>query len=381
MIQKDSKGTFLLLHVDIYNSFIQPEILGLLRVHSEEYTIHAIEIKDSVKYTIITSSYSVIDYILSKSLLISRAVKIPCNYMTIKKEESIAFLKESIEKNTYKIKCVGCEKDQTTNQLIYDLDVPNKVDLTMPSSIIYAIKAKDLSIVGVLYKESRRKDLLKYSVKERKFIGNTSMDSELSFIICNASGVSEKTVLLDCCAGSGSILLSGAIQGSLVIGTDINGKQFKGRDTPHTNPRIKTQLPNTTIHSNFKMYGISDRVLTIGIHDLFDHLIFRNGTVDVILCDPPYGERETVKKRASDTKNYMEGEDRYMKPTVPFLDRIIEVGKRILKNKGKIGIFIPHTTGYTPQFKETDCVRKISQSEQYLNSLYSRTFFLLEITK
>ncbi|KAI5193027.1 tRNA (guanine10-N2)-methyltransferase [Nematocida minor] len=399
MLEEEKRQTFLLLHVDRYNSFIVPELQGLLNNTKEEYTIYATKIEGPIKYTVITTSFSTIDYILSKSMLVSRAIKI-LNFTEYGKADKKAeepssivdklsssltadvleFLKKEV-KGDYKIECICNDKIQAIEHLVTSLGMQQNVNLSNPAHSIYVVEESCFCIVGVLYKESNRKQLLKYSVKNRQFIGNTSMDNEISFIICNASGVSDKTVLLDCYAGSGSILLSGAIHGSLVVGTDINSKQFKGRDIPHTNSRIKTQLPNTSIHSNFKMYNVADKVLMIGAQNVFDGCIFRDSTVDVILCDPPYGERETVKKRATDSNKYVEGCDQYLLFSIPFLDRAIEMGKKVLKNRGRIGIFLPHATGHTPQLKEMEGVRKVSQSEQFLNALYSRTFFLLEIIK
>lgn len=396
---KELTETCLLLHIDWHSSFIVPELLGLLESTDKKYSIEKIQLDTPVKYSIITTTTAAIDYVLSKSILISRAVRILLspNIQTKgeKKEitmniveklrtslspQVVEYVKSKV-KGDYKIECLCSNKAEAIEYTIAALGIDHSINLSSPTDSIYVIEEEAGCIIGVLYKESSRKSHLKYSVKQRKFIGNTSMDNEISFIVCNAAGVSHKTVVLDCYAGSGSILLSAALHGALVMGTDINSRQFKGREVGHTNSRIKTQLPNTDIHCNFRMYGVSDRVLVIGAQDVFGGIIIKDSTVDVILCDPPYGERETVKKRDTDNSKYVTDGDDYLVCTIPFLDRVIEIGKKILRDKGRIGIFLPHKTGFAPALKEIQGIRQITQAEQYLNSVYSRTFFLFEVSK
>ncbi|KAI5163113.1 tRNA (guanine10-N2)-methyltransferase [Nematocida ausubeli] len=400
-MKEENKQTFILLHVDRYNSFIQPELKSLLDSAQGRYLIHKTSIEREIKYSIVTACPSTIEHVLQKSMLISEAITM-LNYDLLEKRNNdtnestnmniieklnrslnadvIANINSKIEGN-YKIDCICSSKPQAIEYLIKKICVNYRVDLSNPASTISIIEDDEYCMVGMLYKKSNRKELLKYSVKNRKFIGNTSMDNEISFIICNMAGVSEKTILWDCFAGSGSILLSGALCGAMVAGTDINDKQFKGREVAHTNSRIKTQLPNTNIYSNFDMYNIIDKVLMIGVHDIFNECLFKENTVDVILCDPPYGERETIKKKTTEANEYVEGNDKYLIPSVPFFGRVIEIGRSVLKNKGRIGVFMPHTTGTTPKLREIEGFTQVAQAEQYLNSLYSRTFFLLEVNK
>ncbi|OAG32674.1 tRNA (guanine10-N2)-methyltransferase [Nematocida sp. ERTm5] len=398
MVEKEGEQIFILLHVDRYNAFIIPELFSLLNATHKKYTVHKTVIDEKIKYSIVTASLSTIDYVLKKSILVSRAIVLlnysmidtasqECNEMSIEEKLNRSLTKEIFMDisnkivGRYKIDCVCSNKPLAIKYLLDNLAISYEVDLTNPASTVCIIEEKNFCMVGVLYNESNRKKFLRFSVRDRQFIGNTSMDNEISFIICNMAGVSHKTILLDCYAGSGSILLSGALAGASVIGTDINEKQFKGREVAHTNARIKTQLPNTSIYSNFDMYNIRSRVLMIGAHDIFNRSILRNNTVDVILCDPPYGERETVKKKTSEGNEYVEGSDSYLISTVPFFGQVIEIGRNILKPKGKIGVFMPHTSGYIPKLKKIEGFTQIAQAEQYLNSLYSRTFFLLELSK
>ena len=60
-----------------------------------------------------------------------------------------------------------------------------------------------------------------YSLKKRKFIGNTSMDSMLGMIMANLACVRPNTLTCDPFVGTGSLLISAAHFGSYVIGADI----------------------------------------------------------------------------------------------------------------------------------------------------------------
>ncbi|KAH9385651.1 tRNA (guanine10-N2)-methyltransferase [Nematocida major] len=398
MPQETPSETFLLLHVDRHAAFIKPELDGLLKSIGMPHTVHNTIIDQVVKYTAITASAATIDQILEKSMLVSRAIKVhrypPAGAADSKDKKCLIAdkLHSSLDASTseflrghvvgpYKVECMSTFKSQVIEQTVTTLRIPHPISVSAPEHSIYVIEESERCIVGVLYKDSLRKSHLKYSVKNRKFIGNTSMDNEMAFILCNASGVTHRSVLLDCYAGSGSIILSGALQGAFVIGTDISKKQFKGRDVAHENERIKTQLPNTNIYSNFAMYNVSDRVLFIGAHDVFDSPVLREGSVDVILCDPPYGERETVRKKGSNSNIYVSTQDEYLLSAIPFLGRTVEIGRQVLRSNGRIGIFMPHKTGCTPALKEISGFSLVGQAEQYLNSLYSRSFFLLEMSK
>ena len=70
---------------------------------------------------------------------------------------------------------------------------------------------------------SGRGDLpVKYSLKQRKFLGPTSMNAELAFIMANNALAKGGTFVLDPFVGTGSILVAAQAFGAHCLGTDID---------------------------------------------------------------------------------------------------------------------------------------------------------------
>lgn len=70
------------------------------------------------------------------------------------------------------------------------------------------------------------------SLKTRKFIGNTSMDPQLSLLMANQALVKDGDIVLDPFVGSGSLLVAAAQFGGYVFGTDIDYLMLHGRTRP-----------------------------------------------------------------------------------------------------------------------------------------------------
>lgn len=69
-------------------------------------------------------------------------------------------------------------------------------------------------------------------MKSRKFIGNTSMDAQLSLLMANQAQVKDGDLVLDPFVGSGSLLVAAAQFGGYVFGTDIDYLMLHGRTRP-----------------------------------------------------------------------------------------------------------------------------------------------------
>lgn len=77
------------------------------------------------------------------------------------------------------------------------------------------------------------RDLInKLSLKKRKFIGNTSMDAQLSLLMANQAQVKSGDLVLDPFVGTGSLLVAAAQFGGYVFGTDIDYLMLHGRTRP-----------------------------------------------------------------------------------------------------------------------------------------------------
>lgn len=66
-------------------------------------------------------------------------------------------------------------------------------------------------------------------LKQRKYLGPTSMDNELSLVMANMGLVRKGSVVLDPFVGTGSILVACANFGAFCFGTDIDTRVLRGK--------------------------------------------------------------------------------------------------------------------------------------------------------
>lgn len=111
----------------------------------------------------------------------------------------------------------------------------------------------------------------KYDLKKRIYLGPTSLDHGLAFIMTTIGQVSQGSTVLDPFVGTASILVASSHFGAHCFGTDIDMRVLKGqmhagvqvdrvgKDSPATSDGVKAKkkgqyaLPSdTTIWSNFR---------------------------------------------------------------------------------------------------------------------------------
>jgi tRNA (guanine10-N2)-methyltransferase len=128
-----------------------------------------------------------------------------------------------------------------------------------------------------------------YSLKKRVYLGPTSMDAELSFIMTNLGQVEKGNFVMDPFVGTGSILLSSAIRGAYCMGTDIDLRVLRGRSKEEN------------VCSNFAQLGLPRPELVRSDNALYSRH-YRRSTVpmyDAIVTDPPYGIRAGARQTGS----------------------------------------------------------------------------------
>ncbi|CCK67825.1 tRNA (guanine-N2-)-methyltransferase KNAG_0A01360 [Huiozyma naganishii CBS 8797] len=141
-------------------------------------------------------------------------------------------------------------------------------------------------------------DLL--DLKKRPYCGTTSFEAELSLVTANIAQVKPGTLMYDPFAGTGSFLVAGGHYGALVVGSDIDGRMIRGKGA------------NANISANFKKYGMEGRFLDVLTMD-FTHNSLRTGLpIDTIVCDPPYGIRESIKILGARDPEKFEGKEKVM---------------------------------------------------------------------
>jgi tRNA (guanine10-N2)-methyltransferase len=121
-----------------------------------------------------------------------------------------------------------------------------------------------------------------YSLKTRKYLSTTSMDSELALITANITLAAPGKLFYDPFVGTGSFPIACSHFGAISMGSDIDARMLRGKD-------------GLNIVTNFQQYGLASRYLDGFISDL-THSPLRKGTMlDGIICDPPYGVREGLR--------------------------------------------------------------------------------------
>lgn len=146
--------------------------------------------------------------------------------------------------------------------------------------------------------DSYRTKVHKFNLSERKFISNTSMDPVLATLIANIAKVDRNHLVLDPFVGSGSLLVAAADFGAYVIGSDIDYKLLMGL-SKSTRPNVKERESDENIRNNLRQYGLESQYIDILLSDASHSVIRANGLLDSIICDPPYGIRESSVKVGS----------------------------------------------------------------------------------
>jgi len=83
-----------------------------------------------------------------------------------------------------------------------------------------------------------------YDLKNRIYLGPTSTDHSLSFLMCNQGAAKEASLVLDPFVGSGSLLIPPSHYGALCFGGDLDPRVLHGLGVGRINKKSKFYLPN-----------------------------------------------------------------------------------------------------------------------------------------
>jgi len=126
-----------------------------------------------------------------------------------------------------------------------------------------------------------------YDLKHRRYIGNTTMDPELSFIQGNLTGCDSGAMALDPFCGTGGLLLAAAHQGCWVFGTEINYQVARaiGRSARAGETLLSKEQ---SIFANFTQYALESQLASIILADSSQHHLWHRrseGLFDCIITD------------------------------------------------------------------------------------------------
>ena len=145
----------------------------------------------------------------------------------------------------------------------------------------------------------------KYSLKKRPYLGPTSTDHELAFLMANQGQVRPGDFVYDPFVGTGSIATALQHFQSFTFGSDLDIRVIKGygvgRKTKNDIAGLD-KIKKFDILTNFKHYGLPQP--DFWVQDINTPMIRRHRpTFDSIVCDPPYGVRaRTQCVGVSDTR-------------------------------------------------------------------------------
>ncbi|VBB33859.1 unnamed protein product [Acanthocheilonema viteae] len=181
------------------------------------------------------------------------------------------------------------------------------VDLTSPCNTFYVIEDYGSNSLQKLHfgkligcgQGQLKND---YSLADRCYIGNTTIDPELSFLQVNIAKVDIGSLVLDPFCGTGGLLIAAAHFGAAVLGSEINYQIARavGRSS---RAGVECNTAKESVVANFQQYGTDVYFMGLVIADSSQHLLWRPGThsgtfpvFDAIITDPPYGVRERGQK-------------------------------------------------------------------------------------
>ena len=195
----------------------------------------------------------------------------------------------------FEVDCFGKSLEQNeqvdliNNFAFMTLDGPISLKKPQVTFLVAIDHPHSLYSFGIKLGESLRGQIDNFSLKKRMYLGTTSMEAELSFVMCNLARITPGQVVYDPFVGTGSILYIAAYLGAFTIGSDIDGRQLRGT----TKGKIHS---GQSLKSNLEQYGLE---MTAGLVFDFTQHPWREGEwFDAIVCDPPYGIRAGAKRIA-----------------------------------------------------------------------------------
>mmetsp|Transcript_36727 Transcript_36727/g.54877 ORF Transcript_36727/g.54877 Transcript_36727/m.54877 type:complete len:598 (-) Transcript_36727:93-1886(-) len=218
----------------------------------------------------------------------------------------------------------------------------------------------------------------KYSLKNRVYLGPTSMDSELSLIMTNLAQVKNTSFCFDPFVGTGSILLTCALRGAYCLGTDIDIRVLRGRSS------------DENIYSNFRQYDLPRPDLVRSDNAIYSrHYRGHKPLYDAIVTDPPYGIRAGARKSGSRLENPrpVEEEHRYdhIAQTKPYavsdvMSDLLDVAARTLVMGGRLCYVIPSMTDFDEQvdLPRHECLKLVHVCYQPLQMELGRRIVAME---
>lgn len=217
-----------------------------------------------------------------------------------------------------------------------------------------------------------------YDLRRRRYLGPTSMDTEMAFLMCNMCKVRRCSLVLDPFVGTGSILIPAAHLGAMTLGADIDIRVIKLGKKDKAGRHVN-------VWTNFRDYGLPPPLglLRCDLHTA----PFRTGleeVLDAIVCDPPYGVRAGGRKSVAKDRLITKPES-YIPSTDPYtlaecLHDLLDAAARLLRPGGRLAYFMPSAPGFyfEEEVPRHPALGMVANCEQMLTTRYSRRLIVME---
>ncbi|OSX66131.1 hypothetical protein POSPLADRAFT_1177562 [Postia placenta MAD-698-R-SB12] len=212
---------------------------------------------------------------------------------------------------------------------------------------------------GRLIEEGSARPLVKkFDVKKRLYYGNTSMEAEISLLMANQTLAAPGKLIYDPFIGTGSMAYTTAHFGALVFGSDIDGRQMRGKDKQPGIIRAASQ------------YGVAHCIIDLCTFDVTRNPWRCGELFDAIITDPPYGVRAGAKRLGRKSRQDKEqpptspqniafrrpDDQPYIPPTKPYelsslASDLVLLARYMLKPQGRLVFFLPTVTD---EYEELD---------------------------
>uniref|UniRef100_A0A8C5MH21 tRNA (guanine(10)-N(2))-methyltransferase TRMT11 n=1 Tax=Leptobrachium leishanense TaxID=445787 RepID=A0A8C5MH21_9ANUR len=318
-------------------------------------------------------------------------------------ESMVSYLQPN---STYKISIHTFNKTLSQKEKLNKIDVlefvpfRGKVNLQNAEHIFYLLedygpepnnpRKEPLQIFFGRWIADGQRDLINsYSVKKRHFIGNTSMDAGLAFIMANHGRVKPNDLVFDPFVGTGGLLVPCAHFGAYVCGTEIDYNTVHGLGKA-SRMNQKWRGPDENIRANLRQYGLEKYYVDVLLSDASKSIWRKRPLFDAIITDPPYGIRESTRKTGTQ-KEIMKTE-LFPESHIPvqlnyhlsdIFSDLLNFAAEFLNTGGRLVYWLPV---YRPEYTEEvipqhPCLKLISNCEQTLSSHTSRRMITMEKVK
>ncbi|KAL0027841.1 hypothetical protein WJX77_009882 [Trebouxia sp. C0004] len=225
---------------------------------------------------------------------------------------------------------------------------------------------------------SDRSVIHKYGLPRRKYLGPTSMDTEMAFLMCNQGQVRKGDFVYDPFVGTGSILVAASHHGAHTFGADIDIRIVR-------DGKVNKAGERTDVWDNFRDYNLMSPVglmradshrppFRANLQDMFD----------AIICDPPYGVRAGGKKSVAKShkitcaETHIPSTDAYTFEEC--LRDLLHLAAKHLKLGGRLVFFLPSVPGVDKAEQTTahPMLAMVANCEQPLTTRYSRRLITLQ---